>query len=139
MSRFVLDASVSAAWFLPHGRQALALQARSALATGSTAVVPALWSIEMANVLSRSVRRGVIAERDGDQAIAQLEALLISSAIEIHASLPTVSQVYSAAKRFNLKAYDAVYLTLAVEEDLPIASLDEDLRKAANKAGVTAI
>ncbi len=40
------------------------------------------------------------------------------------------------ARRYKLSAYDASYLELALRRGLPLASLDEDLHKAAKKAGV---
>jgi predicted nucleic acid-binding protein len=36
----------------------------------------------------------------------------------------------------RLTSYDALYLDLAVRRDLPLATLDTDLRKAAGKLGV---
>ncbi|HVY16433.1 MAG TPA: type II toxin-antitoxin system VapC family toxin [Rhodopila sp.] len=41
------------------------------------------------------------------------------------------------ADRFRLTAYDAVYLELAQRRQLPLASLDEDLRRAGSTLGVT--
>jgi predicted nucleic acid-binding protein len=50
---------------------------------------------------------------------------------------PTTAQTQLAAgNRFGLSAYDAAYLSLAMQEGLPLATNDEALRKAADKAGV---
>ena len=40
------------------------------------------------------------------------------------------------ARRYKLSAYDASYLELALRLGMPLATLDEDLKKAAKKAGV---
>jgi predicted nucleic acid-binding protein len=40
------------------------------------------------------------------------------------------------ARIYKLSSYDAAYLELAIREDLPLATLDRDLRKAAKKAEV---
>jgi predicted nucleic acid-binding protein len=40
---------------------------------------------------------------------------------------------------YGLTAYDAVYLELAQRRKLPLATLDDDLRKAAKKAKVKLI
>jgi predicted nucleic acid-binding protein len=40
------------------------------------------------------------------------------------------------ARRYRLSSYDASYLELAMREAVPMATLDEDLRRAASKAGV---
>jgi predicted nucleic acid-binding protein len=39
------------------------------------------------------------------------------------------------ARRYSLSAYDAAYLELAIREEVALATLDTDLRKAATKAG----
>ena len=39
----------------------------------------------------------------------------------------------------ELTSYDALYLDLALTEQLPLATLDEPLRKAAAKLGVKAL
>ena len=41
-----------------------------------------------------------------------------------------------AAREFRLTAYDAVYLEMALRQQLPLATLDRELRTAASKAGV---
>ena len=40
------------------------------------------------------------------------------------------------ARRYQLSAYDAAYLELALRTGLPLATLDADLAKAATSAGV---
>ncbi len=47
-----------------------------------------------------------------------------------------LSDTLQVARRHRLSAYDASYLELAMREGLPLATLDEDLQKAARKAGV---
>lgn len=46
-----------------------------------------------------------------------------------------LSDTLQLARRYRLSAYDASYLELALHEGIPLATLDEDLQKAA-KAGV---
>ena len=43
----------------------------------------------------------------------------------------------SLCRDYGLTAYDAAYLDLAMREDLPLATFDSRLRRAARKAGVT--
>ena len=40
------------------------------------------------------------------------------------------------ARRYRLSSYDASYLELALRVGLPLATLDDVLRKTATKAGV---
>jgi len=72
---------------------------------------------------------------------AQSEAFLeMLEVVDIGADSATFSKALSdtlqIARRYRLSAYDASYLELAMREGLPLATLDEDLQKAANKAGV---
>lgn len=46
-------------------------------------------------------------------------------------------EILQLARLHTLTTYDALYLDLAMRTELPLATLDEPLRKAAKKAGVT--
>jgi predicted nucleic acid-binding protein len=43
--------------------------------------------------------------------------------------------IFPLGEQYSLTAYDAGYLELAIREGLPLATLDDDLRKAAGVAG----
>jgi predicted nucleic acid-binding protein len=47
-----------------------------------------------------------------------------------------LSETLQLARRYNLSAYAASYLELALRQGIAIAMLDQGLQKAANKAGV---
>ena len=57
-------------------------------------------------------------------------------AIDGATSAQALGSTLQLARRFKLSAYDASYLDLALREGLPLATLDEDLIKAAKRAGV---
>lgn len=140
MNRFVLDASVSAAWIVPDPDSDHALGIRQRLADGERAVVPALWPFEMANALAKAVRRGILAEAAAEHGLRQLEILLVSAArIEVQTGAPSLWQAYEATRKYQLSAYDGCYLELAQREGLPLATLDKGLRAAAAKAGIRAL
>jgi len=137
VSRFVLDASVSAAWFLRDPNVDYAIRVRRRLAEGDQAVVPVFWSIEMANVLARAVRRGNLSLADAEVALGQLEILLVSGPrIEVEPTSPPLWLAYATARKHQISAYDGVYLELAQREGVPLATLDSGLRAATGKAGV---
>ena len=64
--------------------------------------------------------------------------MLESVDIEVDAATfhHVLTDTLQLARRYKLSAYDASYLELALRLGLPLATLDEDLQKAANKAGV---
>jgi len=45
-------------------------------------------------------------------------------------------QILSVGRQHGLTAYDAAYLELALRQALPLATLDDDLRRSASTAGV---
>jgi predicted nucleic acid-binding protein len=137
VSRFVLDASLIAAWFIPDPDTDYALNVRSRLATGSTAIVPSIWAVEVANTFVKSARRGTLTEEAVEYGLQTLESLLsLGSRISVDSNLKSVREAYAVARRYQLSAYDGFYLQLAIDAALPLATLDKGLRAAAVKAGV---
>ncbi len=135
MQRFVLDASIALAWFVDRPVPPYANRVKQLLLTGSRAVVPALWHLEMANGLLVAARRGILTAADADRCLAHLEQLL-AQAIESETDFFPARQALTTARAFELSAYDAVYLDTARHDKLPLATLDQHLRAAATHAGV---
>jgi predicted nucleic acid-binding protein len=50
-----------------------------------------------------------------------------------------LGSVLAVARQSQLTAYDAAYLELALREALPLATLDDRLRRAARNAGVSLV
>lgn len=135
MKAFVLDASVALGWTLDNPVPASASRAKQILLSGTRAVVPALWLLEIANGLVVAERRGIITSSDATLALAQLEQLSAQT-LEIDTEMVPMRQALTTARTYALSAYDSVYLDLALRTRLPLATLDTALRKAAGKAGV---
>jgi len=97
--------------------------------------VPELWKIEVANILALSVRKGRMTQSRRDKILARLRRLPIETDPETgqHAWDETLE----LADRHKLTVYDATYLELALRLSLPLATLDSELRKAAQAEGVT--
>ena len=133
---FVLDNSVTMRWFFGDGKpQELAYAAKVLDALKVTnAIVPATWGLEVANVIARAEAKSLVTEARSGAFLALLEGVNIDvdAATFVHA----LSGTLQLARRYKLSAYDASYLELALRRGLPLATLDEDLQKAAKKAGV---
>ena len=136
--RFVLDASLTLSWLLRDASNRNAPYAFAVLnalrAPGASAEVPVTWGLEIANVIARAEAKAQITE-------AQSEAFLeLLNAASIQADAATfthaLSGILQLARRYRLSSYDASYLELALRSALPLATLDEDLQYAAEKAGV---
>ena len=104
----------------------------------NTAWVPALWSYEVANVLLSYGRRKKISPA------GTLEFFRLLRDLPIKVVYPMAWNPggepwelwLSLGREYRLSAYDAAYLELAMSRGLPIATRDQDLRKAARRAGV---
>jgi len=132
--RLVLDAWIALAWFFTEETTSYSEGVFDLLLTGSEALAPAVWPLEVANAL-------LIGERRKRLTFAELTAIL-----QRLAGLPITidqarldlafGQILSVARHEQLTEYDAAYLELASREALPLATLDQGLRRAAQHAGV---
>ena len=128
---FVLDNSVVAGWFL-ESQATPYTEAMAVRLADDTAVVPALWELELVNVLRTACLRQRMAAQQA-QAVLQRIAML---PIEVDRHPVPRSELLALALRFGLSSYDASYLELALRQQLPVATQDEALRSAAIAAGV---
>ncbi len=129
----VLDSSVTLAW-LYNDEGGEAVDSVFSRVVASRAWVPALWRLEVANSLTVALRRGRVTAQFRDQSLSDLALL------DIVADQETDNFAWSAtlrvADRHRLTLYDAAYLELAQRLDLPLATLDAELRQAAKVLGV---
>jgi predicted nucleic acid-binding protein len=96
------------------------------------AAVPAIWPLEVANVLLVAERRDRLSEA---QASRFLE-LLTQLPIDVDDAPHDLAAIVAAGRRHELSSYDASYLVLAERLGAPLATLDRRLSKAAERAGV---
>ncbi|WP_159709903.1 type II toxin-antitoxin system VapC family toxin [Geminicoccus flavidas] len=128
----VLDCSMALSWFFEDERTPAA-EAVLAQVAEQGAVVPGIWRLEVGNALQAAVRRGRVDAAFRDASISDLALLDIVTDQETdgHAWAATLQ----LSDRFRLTTYDAAYLELARRRDLPLASLDRELRAAARVVG----
>jgi predicted nucleic acid-binding protein len=128
----VLDSSATLAWIYDE-ETTDAIRALFDRVADAGAVVPALWRMEVANSLTIAVRRDRIDAEFRRAALADLALLDIST--DQHTDGRAWSETLHLADRFRLTVYDAAYLELAQRQQLPLATLDQELRAAARAAG----
>lgn len=127
--RFVLDASVALAWFLPDTRESVAYS--NGILAGVThgrlaPAVPEFWHYEVGSVLLSAKRDRRIGAAKLRNALAMLEGLQA----EVFAVQLSVSEVVETGMRYHLQGYDAIYFELALRLGVAIASLDRGIRTA---------
>ncbi len=133
MTMLVVDCSVTMAWCFEGETTPFTEASLDAVAKHS-AVVPAFWVLEVANVLAMSLRRKVLTDSKVDKFRGLLARLHVR--LEPHEQERTRGPVLDLAKMHGLTSYDAAYLEVAKRLTLPLASLDKALRVAAKAAGV---
>ena len=134
---FVLDNSVTMRWLFGDGSiddRAYASGILERLERPDIyALAPSIWPLEVANVIARAEVKGWLTEARSSEFTGLLKqmAIHIDPATADHALADTLQ----LARRFGLSSYDAAYLELALREGHPLATLDQDMRAAATKAG----
>jgi len=89
------------------------------------------------NAVAVSVRRQrITADAAGDffEQLATFDSHIAAAPV-----LAEFASLSSLASRHRLTAYDAAYLGLARQPGLPLATLDDDLRKAAIAGGIAVL
>ena len=129
----VIDASVALTWCFEDeaSPQTDALFER---VRDGGAVVPALWHLELANVLLQAEKRGRIATGDVATRLELIAELPIATDHE--AAARAWREVIALARAERLTVYDAAYLELAVRRGLQLSSRDDALVGAAHRIGV---
>jgi predicted nucleic acid-binding protein len=130
---FVLDGSVAIAWCFQNETNSYA-DVIAARFPAVQAVVPAIWPLEVANVLLVGERRKRCAPLDTAYRLASLAALPIT--VEDISLTNVWNDVLNLARAQDLSVYDAAYLELALRRSLPLATLDNKLKDAALAVGV---
>ena len=133
MAVMVLDASVALAWVL-EGEATADTEDLLERVGGGGALVPALWHLEVANALGVAELRERVTGPDVDEGIEMLGRLPI--AVDSETADRAFGETRGLARYHGLSAYDASYLELASRTGLPLATLDNGLRRAAGAAGV---
>ena len=123
---FVIDASVAASWCFEDEQASAAESAMERLRADDEAIAPALWWVEIRNILIVSERRRRIEPDDADTFLDDLGRLPIRVQWESGSN-----RVMALARKHGLTAYDAAYLDLALRLTVPLATLDRALAQAA--------
>jgi predicted nucleic acid-binding protein len=131
---FVADASIAISWTVPSQSTMATDRLLDRVASGNRFVVPALWMLEVANTLLVLVRRRLLSDEESAQARRKINEL--TPVLDEEGMRLAFGRVYDLATEHALSVYDAAYLELALRTQLPLASRDLALNKAAKRAGV---
>lgn len=125
---FVVDNSIVMSWCFQDEANQYADAVLDSLSE-TTALVPSIWPLEVINVLLVAERRMRISEGDSVRFTTLLSQLPI--VVEYERPEQVMKDILALARVKKLSSYDALYLDLAMRKGLPLATLDERLKKAA--------
>ncbi len=120
------------AWCVHTQASPLSDAALSAVCNHGGYVPPQFW-FEVLHSLARSERRGIVQRAAIDEFLVDLSEMQLLVAPAYNAT--EMIDLNRQARHYTLKIYDAAYLDLALRLDLPLATRDAALARAAEKAG----
>jgi predicted nucleic acid-binding protein len=138
VSRFVLDASIVLTWCFPDEEAKRAQEVSERIAAGDRVTVPAFWRHEILNALLMGEKRKRLTPELSQAFIADLNRLPVDVDDRATASI-VFDATQSLCRKHGLTAYDAAYLEIALRETFALATVDEDLKRAAIAEGVSVL
>lgn len=131
---FVLDCSAVLPWmFGDEASQATDLLLEEVV-QGEEVLVPALWHLELGNVLLGAMRKKCIDQAGVEAFVSQLRNLEIT--VDPETTGRAWDKTLDLAQQHGLSTYDAAYLELALRRGLPMATRDKTLAIACQASGV---
>ena len=134
MGAFVLDCSATLPWVFADEASPAADALLDQLVQGERAWVPALWHLELGNVLLGAKRRNRIDQAGIEAFFSRLTVYDI--AVDDQTMERAWQKTFDLALQHTLSTYDASYLELSLRRGLPLATLDRPLAAAARASGV---
>jgi predicted nucleic acid-binding protein len=134
MAVFIVDASAALAWCFEDEASSWTDGLLERLRHGDRIVVPAHWPAEVSNGLLVALRRKRV--RPGQPALILDEFARLPIETEPALTALQAKTILALSEKHSLTVYDAAYLELAQRRNLPLGTLDDDLRKAGQVEGI---
>ena len=121
MTALVIASSVAIKWYVPEAYAAEALRVRN----GSDPLhAPDFLEVELAAILWKKIRRGLMTRSLADSVRADLPALGL---VTFHPTRPLVPPAFDLADRTGRTVYDCLYLALAIQLGGVMVTADDKL------------
>ena len=129
MSDLVVDSSVVAKWILPEADSAKAQQlVEQAAASGERLIVLDLVFPEVANAVWKRHRQQLVKLSEARELLAALDR----SPVVVESAIPLLGPAFEIAAEYDRAIYDALFVALAEQHQLPGITADEPLFNAIN-------
>jgi len=129
----VLDCSATLPWVFGSEATPATDELLEWASKGMDTWVPALWHLEVANVLLGAQKRHRIDDAGITQFLDALRTFRILT--DPHTMDQAWGHTLALADKYELTSYDGAYLELALRRKLPLATLDDALAQAIKTAG----
>lgn len=127
MSDVVVDSSVVAKWIIREHDTPLAQQMFAEIRSrGDRLIVLDLALIEVAQAIWKQYHRRLLSADEAQQFMT----FLLSIPLHIEPALPRLPRGSAIARAYGRSVYDALFVALAEEMDLPGVTADEPLQQA---------
>jgi predicted nucleic acid-binding protein len=133
VDRFVLDASVTLAWCFEDERNAYSDAILQHMAY-SKAYVPAIWGLEVSNVLYIAEKSKRISPIISANFLAALQSFNII--VEPQNRIIDLERLMAISRATSLTAYDSSYIELALKEGIALATTDNAMIDAAKTLNI---
>lgn len=120
MSLYVVDASVGVKWMLPEPYTTEALRLQN---PAHQLHSPAFFNVELANILWRKIRQGLLTRAQADTFRGQVPSLPLT----LHGDQGVLDMAFDLDDRTQRTVYDCLYLALAVQLGGQMVTADEKL------------
>jgi predicted nucleic acid-binding protein len=131
----VVDASAVIGWVFEEGDWPATFD--TLIGEETVLLAPWLWALEVTNVVLVKERRGMITVAQGTRILELLDDLGVQRVPDSPGR--PLSALAQLARPYQLTAYDAAYLNLAIGQDLPLLTCDQNLCDAARRVGVALV
>ena len=131
-----LDASMAIAWLFDDERTENAERVLRRVGDAG-AWIPSIWRLEVANTLRNCIRRKRCDEQFAEASLAKLGDLPIQS--DDLTDQRAWTSTLALSRQHDLTPYDAAYLELAIRRQIPLATCDKALRRAAEQSGLAVL
>ena len=134
---YVFDSSFIGAIIIPDEKNPRVDKARVAIGEEEEIFIPNLLWYEITNVFKNLIRRKRFESDEVMRLIPKLAAIRMKN--DYTTGVEYSRKLLKLCNDYNLSSYDAAYLELAERKNAVLCTLDDNLRAAAKKHGVTVI
>ena len=134
---YVFDSSFIGAIIIPDERNPRVDKVRAAIGEEEEIFIPNLLWYEISNVLKNLIRRKRFNNDEVIRLFPKLAAIRMKN--DYSTGIEYSKKLLKLCNDYNLSSYDAAYLELAERKNAVLCTLDDNLKAAAKKYGVTVI